>query len=177
MYLRSALKLAIPLAIRDRKDIADAYGHEGAEADAAYTACMELRALRGVAPSLFTPKQRETARMALLWGEQHLQDIMNATADIDKAEFTLAEKQYQQIRRLRVEKFGRTELEVVMQHCVEVPVGGRHTEKLFSMLSHVVCPVCFTRTNGASAGDQCRSCKTGIFELAPKSCDPIPHMV
>ncbi|UUC96595.1 MULTISPECIES: hypothetical protein [Comamonas] len=91
---------------------------------------------------------------------------LHATGESDKAELYLAKKQRQQIRSVRFEHFGNTVGEAAMKGCSEMPVGGRHNDKFFSMLSHVVCPVCKTRTNGASAGDLCRACKTGIFEHA-----------
>lgn len=165
MYLGTALKLAIPFAILDREAMADAHT-SGPDADAAHKACVDMRAIRGVKPSTFTAEQRETARMSLLWGEQYLAGFMDATGESDKAEFDLAKKQRQQIRRVRFEHFGNTVGEAAMKGCSDMPVGGRHNDKFFSMLSHVVCPVCKTRTNGASAGDLCRACKTGIFEQA-----------
>lgn len=164
MYLGTALKLAIPFALRDREEMAEAYGYVGPEADAAKQACVQIRALRGIRPSTFSLDQRETARMTLLWSEQYLRGFMEAVVDSDLAEFNLAQKQRNQIHQVRVEHFGQTVLEASIKHCIAVPVGGDgDSEALWKVLPHVICSICGTRTNGATTGDTCRTCKKGVF--------------
>ena len=165
MYLGTALKLAIPFAISDRQAMAEAYGYMGQEAEAAKKACADMLALLKVKPANFTTDQREAARMALLWGEQYLTGFMLAMMGSDEAEFALASKQRKQIRIVRFEHFGQTAIEVAMKDCIEVPIGpGEANDLLLGRIQHVVCPVCSTRTNGASAGDVCLTCKTGVFQ-------------
>lgn len=161
MYLGTALKIAIPLAIHDREAMAEAYGFEGQEADAAIQACRDMKMLRGVKPANFTANQRELARLALLWGEQYLQGFMEAVIDSDPAEFNLARKRHQQIRGVRFSHFGKTSIEAAMQNCSLVDVTD---EVLWNSPNIVACPVCKLRTNAAVAGDSCRNCKTGIFQ-------------
>lgn len=161
MYLGTALKIAIPLAIQDREAMAEAHGFEGQDADAAMQACRDMKKLHGVKPATFTADQRELARMTLLWGEQYLQGFMEAVIDSDPAEFNLARKRRQQIRGVRFLHFGKTSIEAAMQNCSLVDVTDG---LLWNSPNIVACPVCKTRTNAAVAGDSCRNCKTGIFQ-------------
>lgn len=122
MYLGAALRLAIPFAILDRQDMHKAYGGLGPHAALAKKSCSELRALRGLRPSTFSANQRETARMALLWGEQYLQGYMDAVRGFDRAEFNQAQKQYRQIRAARLKHFGKTLGEVASEGATLVDV-------------------------------------------------------
>lgn len=131
MYLGAAIKLAIPFAILDRQEMQKAYGGLGAQAQEAQQACRDLRALQGLRPSRYTPSQRETARMALLWGEQYLYGFMHAVKGFDRAEFARSLKQYRQIRAVRMQFFGKTHGEVLSENAVLVDVTdlARHLRK------------------------------------------------
>ncbi|MGB6104903.1 hypothetical protein [Diaphorobacter nitroreducens] len=120
MHLRSALRLAIPFAIRDRLDLAQAYGNEGAEAEEARKACAGLKGLVGLKPSKFEPSQLEIARLALLWGEQYLDGYIDAIGTTDKQELKISIRQRHQIRSARFKHFGKTGLEVMCENAVLV---------------------------------------------------------
>lgn len=120
MYLGPALRLAIPLAIKDRIDMVQAFGGVGPDAQAARSACRDLRAVVGVSPARFTPSQRETARLALLWGEQYLEGYIDAIGASNPSELKLARKQRQQIRKVRLEHFGKTAMEAMSERAVKV---------------------------------------------------------
>ena len=122
MYLGSALKRSIPYAISDRKDMVQAYDGEGPDADEARQACIELNALKGIKPSKFTPEQRKTARMALLWAEQYLYGYMSAIVGIDAAEYAKSRKEWKQIRGVRLTHFGLTQLEGMLPRAELVDV-------------------------------------------------------
>lgn len=122
MHLRSALRIAIPFAIMDRRDLAQAYGNEGPEAEAARKACADLNAIVGLKPAKFAPGQRETARLALLWGEQYLDGYIDAIGISEKRELKASIRQRQQIRSVRFEHFGKTGLEVMCENAVLVDV-------------------------------------------------------
>lgn len=100
--------------------MARAYGGTGPDAQAARKACRELRAIAGVKPARFKSNQRETARLALLWGEQYLDGYIDAIGESDPCELQLARRQRQQIRQVRFEHFGKTALEVMGERAVRV---------------------------------------------------------
>ncbi len=120
MHLKTALGIAIPYAMQDRDAMAEAYGRQGKEAEAAAAARKDLRALVGVSPSTFTAGQRETARMALLWAEQHLDGYIDAIKDSEPREKKTAVRQRHQLRRVRFQHFGRTLGEELCKRAVAV---------------------------------------------------------
>lgn len=166
MYLGSALKLAIPLAILDRVDFARVHGFAGADAAEAEKACDDMRAIAKLKVSQFSAAQRETARLALCWAEQYLYGYVDAQAQADKTEADLSRKQMKQIRKVRLDHFGATENEARIARCVTVPIGGIEAdEALLRMLRNVVvCSRCNTRTNARVDGDVCNTCKVGTFQ-------------
>lgn len=168
MYLGTALKLAIPFAILDREDLSRVYDHEGSAAEEADKACEDLRALLGVKTQAFTAAQRQTARLALWWAEQYLYGYLDA---LDKSsyadEIRVSKKQMLQIRKVRLQHFGHTDIEVFAQRATPVPIGGDdHHLGLIKLLGNtvVVCPTCKTTTNMRSAGEKCNNCQTGTFQ-------------
>lgn len=165
MYLGTALNLAIPYALLDREDLIRVYDGEGPVASEAEKHCADLKVLASVKTSKFTPAQRETARLALCWAEQYFIGYADAQDESDKAEAKWSLKCREQIRKVRLKHFGFTETEVSKQRCITVPVGSvANNNALLNMHKHVVCTNCNTSTNGYSAGDICKSCKTGIFQ-------------
>lgn len=160
MYPGTALKLFIPFAIHVRQSMAEAHGHEGPDAEAANRAVSDLQKLKGVRPAAFTAKQRETARMALLWGEQYLDGWLDAVKDSYKAEHDLARKQRHQIRAVRFKHFGMTRGEVETKDAVLVDI--REVSKLLSK-HFVVCSGCDAKTNSRAPEDPCSFCKSGVF--------------
>lgn len=120
MHLVTALRFAIPLAMHDRRDLAQAYGRTGPEAAAIAQSCSDLLALLGIRTAQFTDAQRETARLALLWAEQYLDGYIDAPDDSSKHELKVARRQRMQIRKVRFEHFGPTALEVMLQKTVAV---------------------------------------------------------
>lgn len=136
------------------------------EAEAAREA---LRCLTGIKASAFDVKQRETARLALCWGEQYLEGYLDAVGDSCPFEASLAAKQKRQIRQVRLEHFGLTENEASISKCSSVAIGSNSDWCQLSMLLKPVCVVCNeckTYTNGYKVGDTCSQCKTGTFEPA-----------
>ena len=120
MHLATTLRFAIPFAMHDRRDLAQAYGRMGPEAEAATQACSELLALVGIKPAKFSDSQRETARLALLWAEQYLDGYIDALGESSRQELKVARRQRMQIRKVRFEHFGSTALEVMFQQAVPV---------------------------------------------------------
>lgn len=120
MYLGTALKIALPLAMKDRLDLSAAYANEGEEADAARDAYSKLRALIGVRPAMFNKEQRETARLALIWSEQYLDGYIDALKNSCTGELEVARRQRKQIRKVRFNHFGKTRLEAMCESTVLV---------------------------------------------------------
>lgn len=163
MYLKSALNLAIPLAILDREDMEQACGYEGPEAQAAAQAVIDLRKLGRVSPANFTRAERELARMCLLWGEQYLEGYIESHQGRDVAATNKAIKEKAQIRAVRLEHFGTTTGEQWCANATAVEVGGKGSDALFEIIPLVVCTGCGARTNMRSVGDSCLMCKRGVF--------------
>ena len=95
--------------------MARVYGYEGPEAAEAEKACADLTALQGIPPAKFTAEQRESARLALVWGEQYLVGYIDALGESDKAELELSRKQRRQIRKVRFDHYGKTQGEVLTE--------------------------------------------------------------
>lgn len=106
--------------MHDRRDLAQAYGRMGPEAEAATQACSDLLALVGIKPAKFSDFQRETARLALLWAEQYLDGYIDAIGESSRHELKVARRQRMQIREVRFKHFGSTALEVMFQQAVLV---------------------------------------------------------
>ena len=122
MHLATALRFAIPFAMHDRRDLAQAYGQMGPDAEAATQACSDLLALVGIKPAKFSDSQRETARLALLWAEQYLDGYIDALGESSRHELKIARRQRMQIRKARFDHFGATALEVMSQRAKAVDV-------------------------------------------------------
>lgn len=111
MYLKTALNLAIPLAIEDRIEMAAAYGGEGPEAEEAIAMCKSLSSLKGVRVASFTTEQRELARLALCYAEQYLDGYIDATKGAYPKETQQARRKRMRIREVRFHHFGPTYIE------------------------------------------------------------------
>lgn len=122
MYLKPALKLAIPFAIEDRRAMEHAYGNQGPEADEARNARRDLQELQSHLASNLDAQQRETARLALVWAEQYLHGLMDAVKHADKREYATARKQMRRLRSVRMEHFGKTMIETMCEHAQLVDV-------------------------------------------------------
>jgi hypothetical protein len=135
MHLKTALRIAIPFAVEDREAMVAAYGGEGPEADESRALGKSFRDLIGLRPAAFTEEQKETARLALCYAEQHLDGYIAALNGFDKKEVAMARKQRQQICRVRREHFGKTWIEDackgavavdVMEYANRITKGGQH---------------------------------------------------
>lgn len=123
MYLATALKHAIPYAIEDRTSLADAYNHKGPAAEEALAAAKRLIKLKGIKPSRFTKEQAELARWALVWAEQHLDNV----ADCEHGpERNAAIKLHAQLKEVRLAHYGRTNFEVFKANAVAVDFKEAH---------------------------------------------------
>lgn len=114
-----ALKHAIGLAIDDRNALMAAYAGVGAEAEEARAAVRDLLALKGVKPSQMSAGQLDTARLALVWAEQHLDEVVRCESGTVARDAWRLRKR---LRAARLAQWGKTAFESYCENATTVDV-------------------------------------------------------
>ncbi len=126
---------AIWAAALDRRAMADAYDHQGPEAEKALADAKAVLALRGRRLADLDEEGREYAFLALVWAEQW-EESLAESLPAGSAERQGAARTAAAYRKLRLRRFGKTAFETMLKGAVPVPItdlfkkgngpGGRH---------------------------------------------------
>ncbi|MBU9200103.1 hypothetical protein KTD31_01630 [Burkholderia multivorans] len=111
---------AIHPAIQDRITLADAYGKDAPEAEAALEQGRAIKALTGKKLDRMTPAEQETAYLCLACAEQWESSLADANPGIETER--AARKNAQLFQELRHRRWGKSRLEVAIENSKTISV-------------------------------------------------------
>ena len=111
---------AIECALLDRESLLDAYSGEGPIADDIRAQIAGIYAIKGKKLAKMTPAEDESARIAMIYGEQWESTLADASPGAETE--ATCRKNVALFKEVRLRRWGKTQFEVDMENSVAVPV-------------------------------------------------------
>ena len=102
---------AIPQAIKDRQSLAQCYGNEGEEAQAAIDQATSFQRLRNKKLADLNAAEDNTARLVFVYAEQHEKSVAEIFSGCAKSDSEEARRMLRLFREVRMRRWGQTAIE------------------------------------------------------------------
>ncbi|KWA84152.1 hypothetical protein WL29_22580 [Burkholderia ubonensis] len=115
-------KRALPLAIEDRIALSQCYPRGTEHSNAALAEAEAMKALKGKKLAQLTPDEDQVAFSVFVCAEQWEAALADSNATGDRKVATESARNARLFKEARLERWGRTQLEVAIANSISVPV-------------------------------------------------------